>query len=169
MDSSSKAAVQMVPCCLRLTTCEWVASRNTGIHVNILAASLHRPRLRQPSRPSVCTPLAVMQMAQCFLRLITWVLVASRNTCVHVHSATSSLHWLRVGNRQRLRCVFLSGSSSGRSVLATTTRSPNISCDMSAHFVDSILSASNSERCFESSSVINWKSVAPLSKFLYWF
>ena len=48
--------VQMAQWLLRLTTSAVVASRNTGVHVNILAASLHGPRLRQPSAPSVCTP-----------------------------------------------------------------------------------------------------------------
>ena len=81
---------------LRLTTCEWVASRNTGVHVNILAASLHGPRRRQPSRPSMCTPQAVMQMAQWFLRLITCAWVASRNTGVHVNILAASLHGPRL-------------------------------------------------------------------------
>jgi hypothetical protein len=98
---------------LRLTSSAVVASRNTGVHVNILAASLHGPRLRQPSMPSVCIPK----------RLII-----------------------------------------GARVLAITTRSPNKSCDMSAHFVDSILSASHSERWFEAGAVEALKPVAPLSQ-----
>ena len=51
-----KAVVQMAQWFLRLITCAWVASRNTCVHVNILAASLHGPRRRQPSAPSVCVP-----------------------------------------------------------------------------------------------------------------
>ena len=62
-----KAVVQMAQWRLRLTTCEWVASRNTGVHVNILAASLHGPRLRQPSAPSVCTPKAAHHRGAVFL------------------------------------------------------------------------------------------------------
>ncbi len=62
-----KAVVQMAQWRLRLTTCEWVASRNTGVHVNILAASLHGPRLRQPSAPSVCTPKAAHHQGTVFL------------------------------------------------------------------------------------------------------
>ena len=61
-----KAVVQMAQWRLRLTTCEWVASRNTCVHVNILAASLLGPRLRQPSAPSVCTPKRLIIGAQCF-------------------------------------------------------------------------------------------------------
>ena len=61
-----KAVVQMAQWLLRLTTSAVVASRNTGVHVNILAASLHRPRLRQPSAPSVCVPKRLIIGAQCF-------------------------------------------------------------------------------------------------------
>jgi hypothetical protein len=46
-----KALMRMALWFLRLTSCEWVASRNTCVHVNFLAASLHGPRLRQPSAP----------------------------------------------------------------------------------------------------------------------
>ena len=78
-----KAVVQMAQWLLRLTTSAVVASRNTGVHVNILAASLHGPRLRQPSAPSVCTPKRLIIGARRFWQPLP-VRQINRVICQHI-------------------------------------------------------------------------------------